>query len=136
MDFGHFLTRSGLTFLEVSSKVCHESFCQSESSVSLPWVIDYEAFNLHVVCTFHIKSNVSPSSVLQSSSHHTCVLSKQLNPQKIVLIQKLILINFGYSRNSPHPTECQYVLPYSQHPDTCPYTETHYPTPSHPTLFL
>jgi len=32
------LTRSGLTYPEVSSKVCHDSFCQLENSVSLPWV--------------------------------------------------------------------------------------------------
>jgi len=32
------LTRSGLTYPEVSSKVCHDSFCQLGNSVSLPWV--------------------------------------------------------------------------------------------------
>jgi hypothetical protein len=48
MELGHLLTRSGLTCPEVSSKVCHDSF-HSGSSVSLPWVIYYEAFCLHVV---------------------------------------------------------------------------------------
>jgi len=28
MELGHLLTRSGLTYTEVSSKVCHDSFCQ------------------------------------------------------------------------------------------------------------
>ena len=28
MGLGHMLTRSGLTYLEVSSEVCHDSFCQ------------------------------------------------------------------------------------------------------------
>ena len=28
MELGHLLTRSGLTYPEVSSKVCHDSFCQ------------------------------------------------------------------------------------------------------------
>jgi hypothetical protein len=28
MELGHLLTRSGLTYSEVSSKVCHDSFCQ------------------------------------------------------------------------------------------------------------
>jgi hypothetical protein len=42
----HLLTRSGLTCPEASSKVCHDSFCQSGSSVSLPWVIYYEASHL------------------------------------------------------------------------------------------
>jgi len=32
------LTRSGLTYPEVSSKVCHDSFWQLGNSVSLPWV--------------------------------------------------------------------------------------------------
>ena len=46
---GHFLTRSGLTYPEISSKVRHDSFCQLGNSVSLPWVIYYGAFYLHVV---------------------------------------------------------------------------------------
>ena len=49
MVLGHLLTRSGLTYPEVSSKVCHDSFCQLGNSVSLPWVIYYGAFYLHVV---------------------------------------------------------------------------------------
>jgi hypothetical protein len=49
MQLGHLLTRSGLTDPEVSSKVCHNSFCQLENSVSLRWVVYYEAFCLHVV---------------------------------------------------------------------------------------
>ena len=48
MELGHLLTRSGLTYPEVSSKVCHVSFCQLGNSVSLSWVICYEAFYLHV----------------------------------------------------------------------------------------
>jgi hypothetical protein len=39
MELGHLSTRSGLTHPEVSSKVCHDSFCQLGNSVSLPWVI-------------------------------------------------------------------------------------------------
>jgi hypothetical protein len=44
MELGHLLTRSRLTHPEVSSKVC-----QMGNSVSLPWVIYYGAFYLHVV---------------------------------------------------------------------------------------
>jgi len=40
------------TYPEVSSKVCHDSFCQLGNSVSLPWVIYYGAFYLHVVSSF------------------------------------------------------------------------------------
>jgi len=36
MELGHLLTRSGLTYPEVSSKVYHDSFCQLGSSISLP----------------------------------------------------------------------------------------------------
>jgi hypothetical protein len=49
MELGNLLTRSGLTYPEVSAKVCHDSFCQLGISVLLPWVIFYGAFYLHVV---------------------------------------------------------------------------------------
>jgi len=49
MELGHLLTRSGLTYLEVSSGVCHDSFCQLGNSVSLSWAVCREAFCLHVV---------------------------------------------------------------------------------------
>jgi len=52
MELGHLLTCSGLTYPEVSSKVCHDFFCQLGNSVSLPWVIYYEAFYLHVGSIF------------------------------------------------------------------------------------
>jgi len=44
MELGHLLARSGLTYPEVSSKVYHDSFCQFRSSISLPWVIYFEAW--------------------------------------------------------------------------------------------
>jgi len=47
MELGHLLTRSGLTYPKVSSKVCY-FFCQLRNNVSLPWVIYYGAFYLHV----------------------------------------------------------------------------------------
>jgi len=52
MELGHLLTRSGLTYPEVTSKVCHDSFCQLGNSVSLPWGIYYGAFYLYVVSIF------------------------------------------------------------------------------------
>ena len=52
IELGHLLTRSGLTYPEVSSKVYHDSFCQLGSSISLPWVIYFEAFYLHVLSSF------------------------------------------------------------------------------------
>ena len=64
MELGHLLTRSGLTYPEVSSKVCHDYFCQLGNSVSLPWVIYYEAFYLHVVSSFSYIPVICPKSVL------------------------------------------------------------------------
>ena len=49
MELGHLLTHSGLTYLEVSSEVCHDSFCQLGNSVSLSWVVCHEEFCLHDV---------------------------------------------------------------------------------------
>jgi len=64
MEMGHLLTRSGLTYPEVSSKVCHNSFCQLDNSVSLPWVIYYKAFYLHVVSSFSCTPVICPKLVL------------------------------------------------------------------------
>ena len=66
MELGHLLTRFGLTHLEVSSEVCHNSFCQLENSVSLPWVIYYEAFYLHVVSSFSCTPVICSKLVLFS----------------------------------------------------------------------
>ena len=52
MELVHLLTRSGLTYPEVSSKVYHDSFCQLGRSISLAWVINFEAFYLHVLSSF------------------------------------------------------------------------------------
>jgi len=52
MEVGHLLTRSGLTYPEVSKKVCDYSFCQLGKSVSLTWVIYYGAFYLKVLSSF------------------------------------------------------------------------------------
>jgi len=64
MELGHLLTRSGLTYPEVSSKLCHDSICKSASIVSLPWVIYYEAFYLHVVSIFSCIPVFFPKLVL------------------------------------------------------------------------
>ena len=58
------LTRSGLTYPDVSSKVYHDSFCQLGSSVSTPWVIYFEAFYLHVVSSFSCIPVICPKLVL------------------------------------------------------------------------
>ena len=64
MQLGRLLTRSGLMYPEVSSKVCHDFFCQMWNSVSLPWVIYYEAFYLHVISSFCCIPVICPKLVL------------------------------------------------------------------------
>ena len=80
MQLGHLLTRSGLTYPEVSSKVYHDSFCQLRSSVSLPWVIYFEAFCLHVISSFSCIPVICPKLVLFLNPlqfvHLFCNLSK------------------------------------------------------------
>ena len=48
-ELGHMFTRSGLTYLEVSSEVFHDSFCQLGNSVSISWAVCHETFCLHVL---------------------------------------------------------------------------------------
>ena len=77
MDLGHLLTRSVLTYPEVSSQVCHDSFCHLRSSISLPWVIYFEAFYLHVVPIFSCIPVICPKLVLfLAPLHLLCNLSK------------------------------------------------------------
>ena len=64
MDLGHLFSRSGLTYPEVPSKVCQNSFCQLGNSVSLPWVIYYEAFYLQVVSSLSCIPVICPELVL------------------------------------------------------------------------
>ena len=80
IQLGHLLTRSGLTYPEVSLKVYHDSFCQLDSSVSLTWVIYFEAFYLHVVSSFSCIPVICPKLVLFLTPlqfvHLFCNLSK------------------------------------------------------------
>jgi hypothetical protein len=64
MELGHLLTRSGLTYPEVSSNVYHDSFCQKGSSVLLSWEIYFEAFYLHVLSSFSCIPVICPHLVL------------------------------------------------------------------------
>jgi len=70
MELGRLLTCSGLTYPEVSSKVYHDSFCQLDGSVSLPWVIYFEAFYLHVVSSFSCISVICPKLMLLLTPLH------------------------------------------------------------------
>ena len=80
MELGHLLTRSGLTYPEVFSKVYHDSFCQMGNSIPLPWVIYFEAFYLHAVSSFSSIPVICPKLVLFLTPlqfvHLFCNLSK------------------------------------------------------------
>ena len=52
MELGYLLARSGLTYLEVSSEVFHDSFCHLGNSVSLSWVVCSEALH-YITCSTH-----------------------------------------------------------------------------------
>ena len=66
--------------LENKGQVYHDSFCQSDSSVSLPWVIYFEAFYLHVVSSFSCIPVICSKFVLFLAplqfGHLFCNLSK------------------------------------------------------------
>ena len=66
------LTRSGLTYPEVFSKVYHDSFCQLGSSVSLPWVIYFEAFYLRVLSSVSFIPVICQKLVLFCNSFAIC----------------------------------------------------------------
>jgi len=80
MELGHLLTRSGLTYPQVSSKVHHDSFSQLGNSISLPLLIYFEAFYLHVVSGFSCIPVICPKLVLfltpLQSVHLLCNLSE------------------------------------------------------------
>jgi len=64
MELGHLLARYTVMYPEVSSKVYYDSFCQLGSSVSLPWVIYFEAFYLRVLSRFFCIPVICPKLIL------------------------------------------------------------------------
>jgi len=96
------LTRSGLRYPEVSSKFYHDSFCQLGSSISLPWVIYFDAFYLHVVSSFPCFPVICPKLVLFLTPlqfvHLLCNL-----PKYILLFNSCIsslLLSFFWAKQS------------------------------------
>ena len=63
MELGHLLTRSSLTYPEVSSKVCHDSFCQLGNSVYTFIVIleEQNSYMLQTLQAHHQGINQFPS---------------------------------------------------------------------------
>ena len=50
---GYLLIRSGLRYLEVSSEVCHDSFCQYGNSVSLSWWVNLYSTEQFTCLVYH-----------------------------------------------------------------------------------
>ena len=98
MELGHLLTRSGLTYQEVSSKVYHDSLCQLGNSISLAWVIYFEAFYLHVLSSFCCIPVNCPKLVLFLNFNHWKVSRKEaglrLNTVNISFSGHLTFVNF------------------------------------------
>jgi len=105
MEFGHLLTRSSLTYPEVSSKVYHDSFCQLGSSVSLPWVIYFETFYLHVVSSFSCIPVICPKLALFLTPlqfvHLFCDLFKSILLSFSCISSLLLLFFRRHLFNSP-----------------------------------
>ena len=125
MELGHLLTRSGLTYPEVSSKVYHDSFCQSDSSVSLPWVIYFEAFCLHVVSSFSCIPVICPKLVLfltplqfvnlfsNLSQMYPAVLLTYFISAAVILLASLVLIvdvSLPYNKTGRASVFCSFIL--------------------------
>jgi len=110
MELGHLSTRSGLTYPEVSSKVYPDSFCQLDSSVSLPWVIYFETFYLHFVSSFSCIPVICPKFVLFLTPlqfvHLFCNLSKcykvEVILHKLVITKQYISTTFKRSISVQH----------------------------------
>jgi len=125
MKLGHLLTRSGLTYPEVSSKIYHDSFCQLVSSVTLPWVIYFEAFYLHVVSSFSCIPVICPKFVLflppLQFVHLFCNLS-QVYPAvllmyfiyaAVILLTSLALkfqVSLQYNKTGRASVLCSFIL--------------------------
>jgi len=96
MGLVQFLTRSGLSYREVSSKDYHDSFCLLRCSVSLPWVIYFEAFYLHVVSSFSCIPVICPLQFVHFfcnlSQVYPAVLLMYFISASVILLASLALI--------------------------------------------
>ena len=125
MQLGHLLTRSGLTYPEVSSKVYLDSFCQLDSSISLPWVIYFEAFYLHVVSSFSCIPVIFPKLVLfltplqfvhlfcNLSQVYPAVLLMYFIAAAVILLASLALIfqvSLPYNKTGSASVLCSFIL--------------------------
>ena len=125
MELGHLLTRSGLTYPEVFSKVYHDSFCQMGSSISLPWLIYFEAFYLHVVSRFSCIPVICPKLVLfltplqfvhlfcDLSQVYSAVLLMHFISAAVILPASLALtvqVSLPYNKTGRASVLCSFIL--------------------------
>ena len=74
MELGH-LTRSGLTYPEVSSKVCHDSFCQLGNSQGCP--LSPTLFNIYLdeIITKWQKQDITRIKLLKNQQLSTLLFA-------------------------------------------------------------
>ena len=82
MELGHLLTRSGLTYLEISSEVCHDSFCQLGNSVSF---IEYN------LCTIRHGCECQECDILKYDAMYFGIVHRRLQFQT-----NLLPISYGH----------------------------------------
>ena len=85
MELGHLLTRSGLTYLEASSEVCHDSFCQLGNSVSLSWVVCHEAFCLQIIIS---RIQEKPLTISLSWSSSSVTITSEVRKKTTTISSK------------------------------------------------
>ena len=121
----HVSSRSDLTYPEVFSKVCHDSFCQLGNSDSLPWVIYYEAFYLHVVSSFSCIPVICPKFVLflvplqfvyfvlWSVPVYTAVLLMYFISAAVILLPSLVLtvpVSLPHNKTGRASVLCNFIV--------------------------
>ena len=96
MELGHLLTRSGLTYPEVSSKVYHDSFCQLGNlfrdilfTCCIPLLL--YSCNLSKICVI-FNSFAICSFILQSIQVYPAVLLMYFISAAVILLASLALI--------------------------------------------
>ena len=99
MQLGHLLTRSGLTYLEVSSKVCHDSFCQLGNSewISVSYIIIYYII-LYYYSLRRGNQNTFVFALKMSLNKQLNLISVSLCVKNIIFI--VLFLNFIFGRAS------------------------------------
>ena len=110
---------------EVASKIYRDSFYQLGSSISLPWVIYFEAFCLHVVSSFSCIPVICPKLVLfltplqfvhlfrNLSQVYPAVLLMYFISAAVILLASLALtvqVSLPYNKTGWASVLCSFIL--------------------------